>query len=144
MEITINIKGLDHLTEALALLGSALAYKNNMIKTSAEAVEVLLETTNKVDDLTAEEEVKKEVVETVVTEVVKVEEEKKVVAEGPPMPTLEDVRKVFTEKSEVKGNREKLKDILIKFEAFNENGMPKVTALKEEQYPAALKALGEI
>ena len=43
IKVEIDIKGLDQLTESLALLGSALAYKNNMVGTAEAAVELIAE-----------------------------------------------------------------------------------------------------
>ena len=137
IEIKVNIEGLSQLTESLALIGSALAYKNDMVKTSSEAVNVLLETTDKIEDCTKEdkeEEVKKEVVEKVVTEVVK-EQEKK--GEESAI-TIEDVRKVFVAKNNIKGNTPKLKKIL------NEFGVKKVTDLEEKDFAEVLSKLKEL
>lgn len=137
MEIKIKIEGLEQLTESLALIGSALAYKNNMVKTSNAAVNLLLDVTDKVEDLTEEEKVKKEVTEIVVTEVVKANDEKKVVAEGPPI-TIEQIREVFVAKNNIKGNTPKLKAILTEF------GVKKVTDLQEKDFPEVLKRLQEL
>ena len=137
IEIKVNIEGLNQLTESLALIGSALAYKNDMVKTSSEAVNVLLETTDKIEDCTKEdneEEVKKEVVEKVVTEVVK-EQEKK--GEESAI-TIEDVREVFVAKNNIKGNTPKLKKILNKF------GVKKVTDLEEKNFAEVLSRLKEL
>ncbi|MEY8416701.1 hypothetical protein AAK964_10400 [Tissierella praeacuta] len=142
LEIKVNINGLDQLTEALALIGSALAYQKGMINTADAAVNLMLDVTDKVEDLTEESpESKKE--ETKVTEKpkkeeMKVKEEpKEVVAEEPPSITIEQVRAAFMAKNS-KGNTEKLKSILKDF------GVKKVTDLEEKDFPAVLKALEEI
>lgn len=133
MEIKIIIEGLDQLTESLALIGSALAYKNNMVKTSAEAVDLMLDVTDKIEDLTQEEETKKEVVEKAVTAVVKDQ-----VEEEPPSITIEDIREVFVAKNNIKGNTPKLKSVLKEF------GVSKVTDLEEKDFEAVLAKLKEL
>lgn len=151
MEINLNIKieGLNHLSESLALIGSALAYSNKMIKTSHAATNVILETSDKVEDLTEEEEVKKEVVEKVVTEVVKeIKEEKKegkkeevkeeVVSEGSPAISIEQVRALFVEKNSDKSNTPKLKEIL------NQFNVKKVTDLEEKDFGEVIELLRAI
>lgn len=144
-EIKVKIEGLDQLTESLALIGSAMAYKNNMVKTSSEAVNLMLDVTNKIEDLTEEEKVKKDVVEKVVAEVVQAPEEEKEeegkeeeVAEEPPAITLEEIRAVFVEKNNIKGNTPKLKAIL------NEYEVKKVTDLDEKVFEEVLKKLKEL
>lgn len=139
MEIKITIKGLDQLTEALALIGSALAYKNNMVETSSEAVDLMLNVTDKIEDYTEEEKVKKEVIKETVKAVVQEPVSEKVIkTEHPPAITIEQIREVFVNKNNIKGNTPKLKAIL------NDFGVRKVTDLKEEDFPAVLKALEEI
>lgn len=59
------------------------------------------------------------------------------VAEGPPPITIEQVREAFLAKNS-STNKPKLKAILNKF------GVKKVTDLKEDVFPAVLKALEEI
>ncbi|WP_313758521.1 hypothetical protein [Tissierella sp.] len=131
LEIKVNINGLDQLTEALALIGSALAYQKGMINTADAAVNLMLDVTDKVEDLTEETpELKKE-------EIKVKEEPKEVVAEEPPSITIEQVRAAFMAKNS-KGNTEKLKSILKDF------GVKKVTDLEEKDFPAVLKALEEI
>jgi len=63
--------------------------------------------------------------------------EKAPVAEGPPQITIEQVREAFLAKNS-STNKPKLKAILDQF------GVKKVTDLKEDDFPAVLKALEEI
>lgn len=134
IEIKVDIKGLDQLTESLALIGSALAYKNNMVKTSSEAVDLLLDTTDKIEDLTEAEKVQKKVVEKVVSDVVQAPKEK---TEEPAI-TIEEVREVFVAKNNIKGNTPKLKAILTEF------GVKKVTDLEEKDFKEVLTKLKEL
>lgn len=134
IEIKVDIKGLDQLTESLALIGSALAYKNNMVKTSSEAVDLLLDTTDKIEDLTEAEKVQKKVVEKVVSDVVHAPKEK---TEEPAI-TIEEVREVFVAKNNIKGNTPKLKAILTEF------GVKKVTDLEEKDFKEVLTKLKEL
>lgn len=131
IKIEVEIKGLDQLTESLALIGSAMAYKNDMVETSSEAVDLLLDVTDKIEDLT-EEDVKKDVIKKVVKEVVK--EDKK--ANGIKF-TREDVRAAFVEKNSP-STRDKLKAILDKF------GAPNISELKEEHFEDVMKELEAI
>lgn len=136
MEIKIKIEGLNQLTESLALIGSALAYKNNMVDTSAGAVDLLLDVTDKIEDLTKEEEVKKEVVKKTVSEVVekpKKKEEEEVKSKF----TREDVRSAFVEKNSP-STREKLKAILDKYETAN------ISELEEKHFEDVMKDLEAI
>ena len=132
MEIKIKIEGLNQLTESLALIGSALAYKNNMVKTSAGAVDLLLDVTDKVEDLTEDEKAE-------VSEVAKeIKEDKpEIKEETKSKVTREDVRAAFVEKNSP-STRDKLKAILDKFEA------PNITELKEEHFEEALRELEAI
>lgn len=126
MEIKITIEGLDQLTESLALIGSALAYQRGMAQTEKAAVELMNEVT-KPEETTAPE----------VEKVEEPVEEKKVVAEGPPI-TIEQIREVFVAKNNIKGNTPKLKAILTEF------GVKKVTDLQEKDFPEVLKRLQEL
>lgn len=129
MEIKIKIEGIEQLTEALALIGSALAYKHDMIHTAEGAVDVMLDITDKVDDLTEEEEVKKEVVEKVVSEVVQAPKE-----DVKTSFTREDVRAAFVAKNSP-STRNKLKAILDKF------GAPNISELEEKYFDGVMKEL---
>lgn len=140
LNINIEIKGLDQLTESLALIGSALAYKNGMIDTSHEAVNVLLNVTDKVEDIKTdvEKEIKKEVVKNVVKEVVREElEEPKenINEEVKPDITIEDIRALFVEKNSDRNNTPKLKEILTKF------NVKKVTDLEEKDFETVVEEL---
>lgn len=126
MEIKIKIEGLDQLTESLALIGSALAYQRGMAQTEKAAVELINEVTKPEETAAPEAEKVEEPVE-----------EKKVVAEGPPI-TIEQIREVFVNKNNIKGNTPKLKAVLNKF------GVKKVTDLQEKDFPAVLKELEEL
>ena len=124
MEIKITIDGLDQLTEAIALLGSALAYKQGMVKTTAEAVDLAFLTgnfTEKTEEATKPEE--------------KVTEEPEKVTE--PTITIEQVREAFMDKNS-KANAPKLKALLKKY------GVAKVTDLKEVTFSFVLEDLKEI
>lgn len=134
IKVEVEIKGLDQLTESLALIGSALAYKNNMVETSSEAVDLMLKVTDKIEDLTDEEKVKKEVIKETVKAVVK-EPAEEVTFPGI---TIEQIREVFVNKNNIKGNTPKLKAILTEF------GVKKVTDLQEKDFPEVLKRLQEL
>ena len=124
MEIKITIKGLDQLTESLALIGSALAYQRGMAPTAKAAVDLMSEVTDK----------KEEVQEEAIKEEKKVEE---VTTDTIPKITIEQIREVFVNKNNIKGNTPKLKAIL------NDFGVKKVTDLEEKDFPAVLKELEE-
>lgn len=134
INLEIEIKGLNQLTESLALIGSALAYKNNMVDTSGEAVDLLLDVTDKIDDHTNEEEIKKEVVKKVVSEVAEEPKAKEETKEVESKYTREDVRAAFVEKNSP-SMRDKLKGILDKFDT------PNITELKEEHFEDVMKEL---
>lgn len=133
MEIKITINGLDQLTEALALIGSALALQKGMVNTAEAAVNLMLDVTDKVEDLTEEipESKEEEAPVAAETETEKEKEDPKTTI------TIEEVRAAFMAKN-TKGNTEKLKSIL------NDFGVKKVTDLEEKDFPAVLKALEEI
>lgn len=128
MEITVTIKGLDQLTESLALIGSALAYQRGMAPTAKAAVDLMTEVTEVTDK-------KEEVQEEAIKEEKKVEE---VTTDTIPKITIEQIREVFVNKNNIKGNTPKLKSIL------NDFGVKKVTDLKEEAFPEVLKKLEEL
>lgn len=127
IKITVDIKGIEPLTEAIALLGSGIAYRQGMTKTAeaakeiAEKPEEVTETPEKVTK-TKKKEQKEEV--------------KEQVEEGPEI-TREQIREAFLAKN-TKANTAKLKGILKEF------GVAKVTDLKEKDFPQVLKALEEI
>jgi len=130
VEIKIKIEGLDQLTEALALLSSALAYSKGMENTAKAAEEIM-------DRLIAD----KDNEETIVEEV-KVTSTEEVLTPAPapeaPKITIEQVREAFVAKNNIKGNTPKLKAILAEF------GAEKVTDLQEKDFPEVLKRLEEI
>ena len=130
VEIKIKIEGLDQLTEALALLSSALAYSKGMENTAKAAEEIL-------DKLITD----KDKEETIVEEV-KVTSTEEVLTPAPapeaPKITIEQIREAFVAKNSIKGNTPKLKAILAEF------GAKKVTDLQEKDFPEVLKRLEEI
>lgn len=122
VEIKIKIEGLDQLTEALALLSSALAYRNGMENTAKAAEEI-------VDRLREDKE------ETIVEEVKKTSTE-----DAPALQnkyTREEVRAAFVAKNSP-SNRNQLKAILDKYGASN------ISELKEEYFEAVMKDLEEL
>jgi hypothetical protein len=130
VEIKIKIEGLDQLTEALALLSSALAYSKGMENTAKAAEEIM-------DRLVAG----KDKEETIVEEV-KATSTEEVLAPAPapeaPKITIEQIREAFVAKNNIKGNTPKLKAILAEF------GARKVTDLQEKDFPEVLKRLEEV
>ena len=119
MEVTIKIEGLDQLTEAVALLGGAMAYfKGASAEEAADAVEAVTtkaeENLPKVEESTAKEEA----------------------AAGPSV-SRDEVRALFAAKN-TKDKRTQLKGILDKYGAKN------ISSLKEEDFEAVMKDLGAI
>ena len=114
MEIKITIDGLDQLTEAIALLGSALAYKQGTIKIAGAAEALAESVTEKTEGITKSEE--------------KVTE---------PTITIEQVREAFMNKNS-KANTTKLKALLKKY------GVTKVTDLKDKDFSSVLEDLEAI
>lgn len=127
IKITVDIKGIEPLTEAIALLGSGLAYRQGMVAT-AEAAEKIAITEEKVS------EKPEKVTKTKKKE--QKEEEKEQVEESSEI-TMEEIREAFLAKN-TKANTAKLKAILKEF------GVAKVTDLEEKDFPQVLKALEEI
>lgn len=127
MEITIKIEGLDQLTESLALIGAALAYKNDTAPTAESAVKLMNEvtaTTEKVEKPKKEE-----------TKKTKDPESKKEKADSKAtIVTREEVRAALVAKNSP-STRDKLKAILDKFDA------PNISELKEEHFENVLKEL---
>jgi len=128
VEIKIKIEGLDQLTEAMALLGSALAYRGGLVNTAEAAVELMEDVKSKVR--------KEDTVEVAKETATKID----VTPEAPEVPeiTIEQIREVFVAKNNIKGNTPKLKAILTEF------GAEKVTDLQEKDFPEVLKRLEEI
>lgn len=119
MEVTIKIEGLDQLTEAIAMLGGAMAYfKGASADVAVKAVE---EVTAKMDDRIAKAEEKSEEKE----EAIK------------PSVSRDEVRALFASKN-TKDKRTQLKGILDKYGAKN------ISSLKEEDFEAVMKDLGAI
>lgn len=141
--ITVNIKieGLDQLTEALALLASATAYKNDMANTAEGALELAKDIMDKPaekKEATEKKETKK--AETKKTEKpaekkeTKKEEVKKEEPKTESSLTREDVRAALVSKNSP-STREQLKAILDKYEA------PNISQLKEEHFEDVMKEL---
>ena len=135
VEIKIKIEGLDQLTEAMALLGSALAYRGGLVNTAEAAVELMEEVKSKVrkEDKDKEETIVEEVKETSTEDALT-----PTPAPETPQITIEQIREVFVAKNNIKGNTPKLKAILAEF------GAKKVTDLQEKDFPEVLKRLEEI
>lgn len=119
MEVTIKIEGLDQLTEAIAMLGGAMAYfKGASAEEAADAVEAVTtkaeENLPKVEESTAKEE-----------------------AAAKSSVSRDEVRALFAAKN-TKDKRTQLKGILDKYGAKN------ISSLKEEDFEAVMKDLGAI
>ena len=138
VEIKIKIEGLDQLTEAMALLGSALAYRGGLVNTAEAAVELMEEVKSKVRKEDTVEVAK----ETAIVEEIKETSTEDALTPTPapetPQITIEQIREVFVAKNNIKGNTPKLKAILAEF------GAEKVTDLQEKDFPEVLKRLEEI
>lgn len=120
MEVTIKIEGLDQLTEAVAMLGGAMAYfKGASAEEAADAVE----------DVTAKKEEKPEEKEE--------ESTAKEEAAAKSSVSRDEVRALFAAKN-TKDKRTQLKGILDKYGAKN------ISSLKEEDFEAVMKDLGAI
>lgn len=118
MEVTIKIEGLDQLTEAVAMLGGAMAYfKGASAEEAADAVEAVTtkkeESVPKVEENSAKEEAAKSSV------------------------SRDEVRALFAAKN-TKDKRTQLKGILDKYGAKN------ISSLKEKDFEAVMKDLGAI
>ena len=128
MDIKITINGIEQFTEAVALLASAIAYDKGVRRTGDAAQAIVS------DAAVANVKGPTPIVEAPVAEV---EVEKAPVADGPPIPTLEEVRAAFMNKNS-KPNAPKLKKILA------DHGVKKVTDLEEKDFLSVLNALGAI
>lgn len=124
MEIRIKIDGLDEFTQTIALLASALAYRNGMENTAKSAEEIM--------DRLMEDKDKEETI---------IEEVKETSTEDAPALqnkyTREEVRAAFVAKNSP-SNRNQLKAILDKYGASN------ISELKEEYFEAVMKDLEEL
>lgn len=119
MVVTIKIEGLDQLTEAVAMLGGAMAYfKGASAEDAADAVE---EVTAKKEEKLPEEE----------------ENSAKEEAAAKSSVSRDEVRALFAAKN-TKDKRTQLKGILDKYGAKN------ISSLKEEDFEAVMKDLGAI
>lgn len=126
MEVTIKIEGLDQLTEAIAMLGGAMAYFKGA---SADvAVKAVTDVTAKMDDRIAKAEEKFEKKE---------ENIAKEEAGAKSSVSRDGVRALFAAKN-TKDKRTQLKGILDKYGAKN------ISSLKEEDFEAVMKDLGAI
>lgn len=118
MVVTIKIEGLDQLTEAVAMLGGAMAYFKDA--SPEEAVEA-------VEDVTAKKEEKSE------------KKEENIAKEEVSEPSIsrDEVRALFAAKN-TKDKRTQLKGILDKYGAKN------ISSLKEKDFEAVVKDLEAI
>lgn len=119
MEVTIKIEGLDQLTEAIAMLGGAMAYfKGASAEVAADAVEAVTakeeERLPNAEESTAKEE-----------------------AGAKSSVSRDEVRALFAAKN-TKDKRTQLKGILDKYGAKN------ISSLKEEDFEDVMKDLGAI
>lgn len=121
MEVTIKIEGLDQLTEAIAMLGGAMAYFKGV--SADEAVSI-------VEDVKASRAKpgKKE------ESIPKVEENSAKEEVSKPSVSRDEVRALFAAKN-TKDKRTQLKGILDKYGAKN------ISSLKEEDFDAIIKDL---
>ena len=123
MEVTIKIEGLDQLTEAVAMLGGAMAYFKGV--SAEEAVKAVEEVTVKKEESIAKAEENLSKVEEKVPEKAEVSE---------PSVSRDEVRALFAAKN-TKDKRTQLKGILDKYGAKN------ISSLKEEDFDAIIKDL---
>lgn len=125
MVVTIKIEGLDQLTEAIAMLGGAMAYFKGA---SADvAVKAVTDVTAEMDDRIAKAEERSE------------KREENIAKEEAVKPSVsrDEVRALFAAKN-TKDKRTQLKGILDKYGAKN------ISSLKEEDFEAVMKDLGAI
>lgn len=120
MEVTIKIEGLDQLTEAIAMLGGAMAYFKGA--SAEEAVKSVEKVAAKKEEKLPEEEEENSA--------------KEEAAAGPSV-SRDEVRALFAAKN-TKDKRTQLKKILDKYGAKN------ISSLKEEDFEAVMKDLGAI
>ena len=125
MEVVIKIEGLDQLTEAVAMLGGAMAYFKGA---SADvAVKAVTDVTAKKEERLPKAEEKSE------------KREENIAKEEAVKPSVsrDEVRALFAAKN-TKDKRTQLKGILDKYGAKN------ISSLKEEDFEAVMKDLGAI
>lgn len=119
MQITLKIEFQDNVLETLNFLASALAHANGM-KNTVKALEDIRPKTEEVEQV--EEETK---------------EPEQVVEKTASSFTREDVRAEFVRKNST-ANREKLKEILDRYEAKN------ISTLDESHFESVMSDLGEL
>lgn len=122
MEVTIKIEGLDQLTEAVAMLGGAMAYFKGV--SADEAVKAVEDVTAKAEESISKAEEKSE----------KREENSAKEEVSKPSVSRDEVRALFAAKN-TKDKRTQLKGILDKYGAKN------ISSLKEEDFDAIIKDL---
>lgn len=121
MEVTIKIEGLDQLTEAVAMLGGAMAYFKGVSAEGAVSI---------VEDVKASR-AKPEKKEEKLPEVEEISAKEEV---SEPSVSRDEVRALFAAKN-TKDKRTQLKGILDKYGAKN------ISSLKEEDFDAIIKDL---
>lgn len=122
MEVTIKIEGLDQLTEAIAMLGGAMAYFKGV--SADEAVKPVEEVAAKIEKNIPKIEEK----------LPEVEENSAKAEVSEPSVSRDEVRALFAAKN-TKDKRTQLKGILDKYGAKN------ISSLKEEDFDAIIKDL---
>ena len=125
MEIRIKIDGLDEFTQTIALLASALAYRNGGMENTAKSAEEIMD--RLMEDKDKEETIIEEVKETSTEDAPALQNKY----------TREEVRAAFVAKNSP-SNRNQLKAILDKYGASN------ISELKEEYFEAVMKDLEEL
>ena len=128
MEVTIKIEGLDQLTEAIAMLGGAMAYFKGV--SADEAVSIVED----VKASRAKPEKKEESIAKAEESLPKVEENSAKEDVSKPSVSRDEVRALFAAKN-TKDKRTQLKGILDKYGAKN------ISSLKEEDFDAIIKDL---
>lgn len=126
MDITVKIEGLDQLTEAIALVGSALANTKGMIKTQ-EALE----------DIGKKQDKPQDKVDKPVEKVEKPQEPQATVPTGKQAYTFEQIQLACAQVSQ-DGKREELKSLINNF------GLNSLLELEESQYNDFVLKLREI
>lgn len=133
IDVNVSIEGIYQLTEALALLGSALAFKEDMAKTAEDAIKLAEEATKvKKEEPKKKEAGKKEEAPT------QEENKSKDDTEVESNLTLSDVRNAFLTKNKDKTKTAELKALLTEFK------VEKVSDLTPKDFEAVLKALKEL
>ncbi len=122
MEVVIKIEGLDQLTEAVAMLGGAMAYFKGV--SADEAVKPVEEVAAKIEKNIPKIE----------ENLSKVEEKSAKEEVSEPSLSRDEVRALFAAKN-TKDKRTQLKGILDKYGAKN------ISSLKEEDFDAIIKDL---